>query len=454
MGFKKDFIWGTATAAYQVEGAAYEDGKGLSIWDTFCKEEGRIYENQNGDVACDQYHRYKEDIKLMKELGIKAYRFSICWARILPDGFGKINEKGLEYYDNLINELLANDITPFITLYHWDLPYELHRRGGWLNPEMQEYFYNYASIIAEHYSDRVKYFFTLNEPQVTVGLGYKTGDFAPGLTVGLREYFEIYHNLLKAHGRAVQALREKSKQPVQVGIASCGSLYYPASNSRENIEAARKMMFHIQNDDIMECNWNASFTCDPIFLGKYPEEISQYFSEYMPDIKEGDMELISQPLDFFGQNMYNAVEIKADENGNPVRAKRYDGFPKTAIQWPVTPECLYWGPKYFYERYKKPIFITENGMSAHDWVSLDGKVHDPNRIDFLHRYLSEMRRAAEDGVDVAGYFEWSMMDNFEWAKGFSERFGTVFVNYNTQERIPKDSAFYYKSVIDSNGNNL
>lgn len=454
MGFKKDFIWGAATASYQVEGAAYEDGKGLSIWDTFCKEEGRIYENQNGDVACDQYHRYKEDVKLMKELKIKAYRFSISWARVLPEGFGRINEKGLEYYDNLVNELLAQGITPFITLYHWDLPYELHKRGGWLNPEMPEYFYNYASIIAEHFSDRVKYFYTLNEPQVTVGLGYKTGDLAPGLNVGLREYFEIYHNLLKAHGRGVQALREKSKQPVQVGIASCGSLYYPATDSKEDIEAARRMMFQIQNGDIMDCNWNASFTCDPIFFGRYPEEVMKHFGKYMPDITKKDMELISQPIDFFGQNMYNAVEIKADENGNPVRVKRYDGFPKTALQWPVTPECLYWGPKFFYERYKKPIYITENGMSAHDWVSLDGKVHDPNRIDFLHRYLLQMKRAAEDGVDIAGYFEWSLLDNFEWARGFSERFGIVFVDYRTQERIWKDSAYYYQSVIECNGNNL
>lgn len=454
MGFKHDFIWGVATASYQVEGAAYEDGKGLNIWDVFCKEEGKIYGDQNGDVSCNHYHLYKDDVKLMKELGIKAYRFSISWARILPDGVGEVNQKGLEFYDNLVNELLANEITPFITLYHWDLPYELHKKGGWLNPDIQEYFYHYASIVAEHFSDRVKYFYTLNEPQVVAGLGYATGEFAPGLKVGLRDYFQIYHNILKAHGRGVQALREKSKQAVQIGIASCGALYYPASDKKEDIEAARTMMFHIQSDDLMECNWNASLTCDPIFLGRYSQEIIDYFGKYMPEISQEDMELISQPLDFFGQNMYNAVEIKADKDGKPVRVNRYDGFPKTAIQWPVTPQCLYWGPKYLYERYKKPIYITENGMSSHDWISLDGKVHDPNRIDFLNRYLLELRKAAEDGVDVAGYFEWSFTDNFEWAKGYSERFGIVYLDYETQRRIPKDSAYFYQSVMNSNGDNL
>lgn len=240
MEFKKDFIWGGATASYQVEGAAYEDGKGLNIWDIFCKDGGHIYENQTGDAACDQYHRYKEDVQIMKEMGMKAYRFSLSWARIMPEGTGTVNEKGLKYYDNLINELLDNGIEPFVTLYHWDLPYALHLQGGWMNPNSPSWFYEYAKVVAEHFSDRVKNFFTINEPQCIVGLGYQTGEHAPGLKVGPSDYFRIWHNVLKAHGRAVEALREFSKQPVKISMAPCGALYVPETNKPEDIEAARK----------------------------------------------------------------------------------------------------------------------------------------------------------------------------------------------------------------------
>ncbi|MDE7313138.1 MAG: beta-glucosidase [Eubacterium sp.] len=450
MAFKQEFVWGAATASYQVEGAAYEDGKGLNIWDIFCKEEGRIYEGQNGDAACDQYHLYKDDVKLMKELGIQAYRFSISWARIMPDGTGRTNQKGIDYYNHLIDELIANGIEPFITLYHWDLPYKLHERGGWLNPESPEWFYQYARVVAENFSDRTANYFTLNEPQCTVGLGYYTGEHAPGLKVGKKDFFSIFHNILKAHGRAVQALRAYAKQPVKIGMAPCGALYYPSTNSPEDIEAARRMNFHIQNPDVNECIWNIAFVCDPIYKGTYPKEVFTFFGDELPEITKEDMQLISQPLDFHGQNIYNAVEIRADANGNPKRVKRFDGFPKTAIQWPVTPECLYWAPKYLYERYQKPIYITENGMSSHDWPGLDGKIHDGARIDFMHRYLLELKKAADSRVDIAGYFVWSLLDNFEWAKGYSDRFGIVYVDYQTKERIPKDSAYFYRDIIKHN----
>ena len=449
MAFKDDVIWGAATASYQVEGAAYEDGKGLNIWDVFCKEAGRIYEGHTGDVACDQYHLYRDDVKLMKELGIQAYRFSISWARIIPNGVGEVNPQGLAYYDRLIDALIENGIEPYITLYHWDLPYQLHERGGWLNPESPEWFYQYAAVVAEHFSDRVTHYFTLNEPQCSIGLGYYTGEHAPGLKVGKKDLFSAFHHILKAHGRGVQAIRAHAKQPVKIGIAPCGGLYYPSTDAPEDIEAARKMTFHLQNGDAGACIWNIAFTCDPIFKGEYPKELFEYYGAYLPKITEEDMLLISQPLDFYAQNIYNAVEIRADEQGDPVRVKRYDGFPKTAIQWPVTPECLYWAPKFLYERYRKPIYITENGMSSHDWVSVDGHVHDSMRIDFMRRYLAELERAYDDGVDIAGYFAWSFMDNFEWAYGYSERFGLVFVDYRTQERIPKDSAYFYRDFIRS-----
>ena len=451
MSFRKDFVWGAATASYQVEGAAYEDGKGLNIWDVFCKEDGHVYEHHTGDVACDQYHRYKEDVAIMKELGLKAYRFSVNWARILPEGIGKVNEKGLAYYDTLVNCLIENGIEPYMTLYHWDLPYALHQRGGWLNPQSPEWFYEYAKLMAAHFSDRVSHFFTFNEPQRTVGLGYVTGEHAPGLKVGPYDCFSIWHNVLKAHGRGVQAIREAAVRPVEIGMAPCGALYYPATDSKEDIEAARKANFSLHEADIRAVSWDVAFCADPVFLGQYPEDIMKSFGQYFPKNAEKDLELISQPLDFYGQNMYNAVPVRADENGNPVRVDRYQGFPKTAIQWPVTPEVLYWAPKFLYERYQKPFYVTENGMSSHDWVSLDGKVHDASRVDFMHRYLREFKKAAADGVDLRGYFAWSLMDNFEWAYGYSERFGMVYVDYQTQKRTVKDSGLFYKNVIASNG---
>ena len=451
MSFRKDFVWGAATASYQVEGAAYEDGKGLNIWDVFCKEDGHVYEHHTGDVACDQYHRYKEDVAIMKELGLKAYRFSVNWARILPEGTGKVNEKGLAYYDNLVNCLIENGIEPYMTLYHWDLPYALHQKGGWLNPQSPEWFYEYAKLMAAHFSDRVSHFFTFNEPQCTVGLGYVTGEHAPGLKVGPYDYFSIWHNVLKAHGRGVQAIREAAVRPVEIGMAPCGALYYPATDSKEDIEAARKANFSLPEADIRAVSWDVAFCADPVFLGQYPEDIMKSFGQYFPKNAEKDLELISQPLDFYGQNIYNAVPVRADENGNPVRVDRYPGFPKTAIQWPVTPEVLYWAPKFLYERYQKPFYVTENGMSSHDWVSLDGKVHDASRVDFMHRYLREFKKAAADGVDLRGYFAWSLMDNFEWAYGYSERFGMVYVDYQTQKRTVKDSGLFYKNVIASNG---
>lgn len=454
MGFRKDFVWGAATAAYQVEGAAYEDGKGLSIWDVYCKDGGHIYEDHSGDVSCDQYHHVKEDVQLMKKMGLKAYRFSLSWSRILPEGTGKVNEQGIAYYNLLINELVENGIEPYVTLYHWDLPYALHLQGGWMNPRISEWFYEYAKVVAERFSDRVTHFFTLNEPQAFASPGYYEGTAAPGLTAGKKVFFQVWHNLLMAHGRAVQALREYSVQPVKIGIATTSAAYYPATESEADIDAARRATFQVLKQDVRECNWNLGFICEPIYRGKYPDEVVEMFGEYMPEIKEEDMRVISQPVDFHAQNIYNAVPIKAGENNEVLRVKRYEGYAKTAAQWPVEPECLYWITKFLYERYHMPIYISENGMSSHDWVCLDGKVHDYARIDFLNRYLKTLKRAAEENVDVVGYFVWTFIDNFEWTLGYSERFGLVYVDYRTQERIVKDSGMWYSRVISENGHNL
>ena len=449
MGFAKDFVWGAATSSYQIEGTGRDSGKGQNIWDVFTKEPGRVYEGHTGDIACDHYHRFREDVAYMKELGLKGYRFSIDWSRVLPEGTGKVNEKGIDFYNALIDELLEQGIEPYITLYHWELPYEIYKRGGWMNPEIVEWFGQYARLVAERFSDRVKYFFTLNEPQCFVGLGFLQGCHAPGVKAPLRDTFEMAHNALKAHGRAVQMLRAYGKQNVQIGYAPTSGMCYPEKETPKDIETARKALFALP-DDLSNWTWNVSWWSDPVILGKYPEEGMKKYEKYLPVITDEDMKLISQPIDFYGQNIYNGRCIRMGTDGRPEEVRRPAGFPKTATNWTVTPEALYWGPKFLYERYRKPIYITENGMACHDTVSQDGKVHDPNRIDFLARYLKNLKRAAEE-IDIRGYFQWSLMDNFEWDKGYAERFGIIYVDFETQERIWKDSAYWYRDLIRRNG---
>lgn len=450
MGFKKDFVWGTATAAYQIEGAAFEDGKGLSVWDACCKRPGFVKLGDTGNVACDHYHKYKEDIKLMKEIGAKAYRMSISWPRVLPNGTGKINEKGLDFYDKLIDELLKNGITPYITLFHWDYPQELYKRGGWLNPDSSDWFAEYTKVIVDRLSDRVNHWMTENEPQCYINLGHDQGTHAPGLKLDLSDVLLAGHNSLLAHGKAVQTIRNYSKLDCEIGYAPIGVVSFPDTNSKEDIEAARQATFGFDGPNL----WNSSWWIDPAYLGHYPEEGLKVFEKWMPKIGADDMKIIHQPVDFLGINVYQGTRVRMNESGKPEAVELKMGHPETAIKWPVTPDALYWAPKFFYDRYKKPIIITENGMSNSDWVSLDGKVHDSQRIDFLNRYLKEYKRAAEDGVDAKGYFCWSLMDNFEWAEGYNERFGLIYVDYETQKRTIKDSGYWYKQVVDSNGENL
>lgn len=447
MSFGKNFVWGAATASYQIEGAYREDGKGLNIWDVYSHEPDKIFGNHTGDIACDHYHRFKDDVKLMKEIGIKAYRFSVSWTRIFPDGVGKVNEKGVKFYSDLIDELLKNGIEPYITLFHWDYPYELYKKGGWLNPDSVKWFADYAAEIVRLYSDRVKYFITFNEPQCFIGHGYALGIHAPGLKLPHKDIFIMCHNVLKAHGAAVISMRENAGQPIKIGYAPTCNGHYPASDKPEDIAATRKEFFKCSPIGSNPM-WSVSWWSDPVILGKYPEDGLKMYKDYLPEITDEDMKLISQPIDFYAQNIYNGCKIKAGTDGNPEYVDREPGYPRTAINWPVTPECLRWGPKFLYEKYNLPIYITENGMSAHDAVSLDGEVHDPNRIDFLNRYLIELEKAANDGVDVKGYFLWSLMDNYEWSCGYSERFGIIYVDYQTQKRIIKDSGKWYKKWIE------
>ncbi len=446
MGFKEDFVWGAAASSFQIEGAAHEDGKGLSVWDMFCRKEGAIKDGHNGDVACDHYHRYKEDVALMKEIGLQAYRLSISWPRVLPEGTGRINEKGLDFYDRLIDELLAQGIEPFITLFHWDYPYELYKRGGWLNPKSPEWFAEYTRVIVERLSDRVKYWLTINEPQVFVTMGYLNGTHAPGLKLGIEDVLTIGHNVLLAHGRSVQAIREYSRQVSVVSFAPVASqMAYPDTDSEEDIKAAWQVSYRVQN------TWSVSWWIDPILKGYYPEDGLNLFNKYLPDIRDKDFDIISQPLDFLGFNLYHSHCAKIGVNGTPEIVKQPTANPRTAFDWDITPENLYWVPRFLYERYQKPLVVTENGMAGLDWVSVDGKVHDSQRIDFLHRHLRNYKRAAGDGIDLWGYFCWSVMDNFEWAQGYNRRFGLVHVDYQTQKRTLKDSAYWYKRIIESNG---
>ena len=453
MEFPENFLWGTAASAYQIEARDTNDGKGDHIWNIYEREPGHIYENQTGDIACDHIHRFKEDVAIMKKMGLKAYRFSMDWSRLLPEGTGRVNETGVKFYSDLIDELLANGVEPFITMYHWELPYELYKKGGWLNRDIAEWFGEYAKLIAERFSDRVKYFFTLNEPQCFVGLGYLRGEHAPGVKAPLRDTFEMAHNALRAHGRAVQMLRAYAKQPIEVGFAPTCGMCYPETEKPEDIEAARQMMFSMSLQPSDNWTWNVAWWSDPVLLGHYPEEGLRLYEPYLPKITDADMKLISEPLDIYGQNIYNGRCFRMGPDGKPQEVTRPLGAPKTAVGWPVTPECIYWGLKYLDERYHMPMYLTENGMACHDCISLDGKVHDPNRIDFLARYLKQVKRAASE-IDLRGYFEWTLLDNFEWNKGYAERFGLVYVDFETQKRIWKDSAYWYADVVKENGANI
>ncbi len=450
--FRDDFVWGVAASAYQVEGTDPEDGRGECIWDVYAKA-GRCFEGHTAEVACDHMHRYEEDYALMEEYGIPAYRFSISWARLIPDGTGAVNEKAVTLYRNMLESMKKHHITPYLTLYHWELPQALQEQGGWLNPASEDWFAYYAKVVAERFSDLVEYFITFNEPQCFTGLGYMRAAQAPGLMLNTREVFEITLHVLRAHGKAVKALRQYAKGEIRIGYAPTCGVAIPATDRPEDVEAARRVYFGFYNDKD-NWTWNVSWFSDPVFLGSFPKEALEKYKEYIPEITEEDQKLIHQPLDFMGQNIYNGYLVRAGKDGEPEFVNRPIGLGKTAIGWPVTPKCLYWGLKFIYERYKMPIYITENGMSCHDWVALDGQVHDPNRIDFLHRYMLEMKKAVEEGVDIRGYFLWTFLDNFEWTNGYNDRFGLVYVDYATQKRIPKDSCSWYRDVIKTNGENL
>lgn len=443
-------MWGTGSSAYQIEGGAADEGRGPSIWDTFCKREGAVYGGHTGSVACDHFHRWRDDVVLMRNMGLQAYRFSVSWSRVMPQGAGEVNERGLAFYDRLVDELLAAEIEPWVTLFHWDFPDALYLRGGWLNRESAKWFADYTKMVVEALSDRVTKWITINEPQIFIGHGHQQGGHAPGLKLPPREYLLAGHHALLAHGHGVQAIRAHAKKTPSVGWAPCGAVEYPATDSIADVEAAYRAMMSVVRKDC----WNNTWWADPVCLGAYPEDGLRLFGSDAPKVARGDMETIHQPLDFYGVNIYSGTPVRAGKDGKPEPVALPAGYPTTAFRWPITPACLYWGPRFLQERYKLPIVMTENGMSNTDWVHADGRVHDAARIDFTRAYLLELGRAIADGVDIRGYFHWSILDNFEWAEGFRERFGLVHVDYSTLERTPKDSAYWYRDVIASNGGSL
>lgn len=451
MTFPKDFIWGAAAASYQIEGNTQGiDGCADSVWDMASRKEGFIQNGDTGFEACDHYNRFESDITLMKEIGLKAYRLSIMWPRVMPDGTGKVNEKGLAFYDRLIDSLIQAGIQPWVTLFHWDYPLALFHRGGWLNLDASNWFAEYTKIIVERFSDRVSNWITVNEPHCFIGLGYQIGRHAPGLQLSAREVNRAWHNALLAHGKAVTVIREYAKTKPNIGTAPDFRSFVPATNSPKDVNAAKHYLYSVNEKTMANMTW----WMDPIFKGEYPEDGLALFGEDAPVIKSGDLDIIRQPIDFIGYNLYQSKVIKADDNNQPEPINFPNDYPHTDFHWPITPDSLYWTSKFVYERYKLPIIITENGLASADWVHLDGKIHDHNRIDFLQRYLIGVREAIIDGVDIRGYFQWSILDNFEWALGYSKRFGLIHVDYATQKRTIKDSGYWYRGIIESNGANL
>lgn len=447
--FPKDFLWGAACAAYQCEGAWDADGKGRSIWDDFCHAPGNVKNGDTGDVACDSYHRFREDVALLREYGIKAYRFSLNWPRILPNGTGEVNEAGFAYYEKLVDSLLAADIEPWVTLYHWELPSALCENGrmGWLSRDTAEAFAEFTALFARRMKGRVKHYMTVNEPQCVAGLGYGNGEHAPGLRLPREYQLAALYNTILAHSLAIREIR-KIDPAAQIGTVTCGDLHFPQTPTEKGIEAAHRADAAIPD---REWGWVFNHLCylDPIFFGTWGKSAPKFMQSFEAGLPAGEMAALAKP-DFLGVNVYHGIPV--DEEGAPV--KKAPGFPMTANKWLFTPEVMRYGISHLFERYKTPVYIAENGQSCNDRVYLDGKVHDADRIDYIRRYLIELQKGIAEGADVRGYFHWSLLDNFEWAAGYDERFGLVYVDFNTLARIPKDSMRFFAEVVSENGANL
>ena len=440
VSFPEGFVWGCATASYQIEGAWDEDGRGESIWDRFSHTPDRVRDGDTGDVACDHYNRYREDVALMKELGLQGYRFSIAWPRVYPSGKGEVNQKGLDFYSRLVDELLAAGITPFPTLYHWDLPQALQDEGGWANRETAQRFAEYCATVVDHLGDRVKRWLIFNEPWVFTVLGYLAGIHPPGLrdaSTALR----TTHVVNLAQGLAARAMRATGKVEGLGTAFSMGGVY-PASDSDEDRAAAER--FH---------RFNNVWFLEPALTGRYPDAYAGGTDPARFGVEPGDMDIVKTDFDYIGINLYTrSVVANAPNDANlGARAVPVPDAERTAFGWEVYPEAIHDVIMRIWNDYRLPIFVTENGSSYEDVLDAQGAVNDPQRVSFLQRYVAQVARAIDDGADVRGYYLWSLMDNFEWAMGYSQRFGIVYTDYPTQRRIVKASGHWYRDVIAANG---
>lgn len=439
--FPADFIWGTATASFQVEGAASEDGRGESIWDRFCRTPGKVAGGHTGDVACEHYHRFPQDIKLMQEMGARAYRFSTAWPRIFPQGRGPINTAGLDFYDRLVDALLKAGIEPYLTLYHWDLPQALQDEGGWLSRGTVDAFAGYCEAVVGRLGDRVGHWMTLNEIPCFIGKSYDEGKHAPGLHVSRRQLNQAYHHAFLAHGRAVRTVRALARKDSEVGLVNNPYITVPLMETPAHIEAAARA-YDRRN----------AYLLDPILRGAYAPWWLEEQGADAPEVGKGDMETISAPCDFHGLNVYSG--FFTEPAGNP---EGFDiipfpsGYPRLNLDWlkPV-PQSVYWACRYMREDYGvKKLFISESGCSTDDMPDAAGRVMDLERVQWLRSHFLEARRAIEEGLGLQGYFVWSLLDNFEWSEGYLKRFGIHYVDYATQARVPKASARYVSEVMRS-----
>jgi beta-glucosidase len=448
LSFPDDFFWGVATSAHQIEGAFHEDGRGESIWDRLEATPGSIADGSDASVACDHYHRWRDDIGLMTRLGVNAYRFSIAWPRILPAGRGTVNAAGLDFYDALVDALLKERIRPLITLYHWDLPQALQDQGGWMSRESVDAFVEYADVVTTRLGDRVKYWITHNEPWCIAHLGYDSGEHAPGIKDPAGALRAAHHVLL-SHGRACPVIRENVSD-ARVGIVLNLTPASPASNDPKDVDASRWF-------DGFFNRWYL----DPVFRGDYPQDViddrvavGHLGGHELPFVWQGDMETIVAPLDYLGVNYYSRVVIRAGEDGRPQAVQMVPDEELTDMGWEVYPAGLTELLERLHRDYSPPqIYITENGAAYADAPDDTGRIADTRRIDFIHRHLRAAHRALISGVPLAGYFVWSLVDNFEWAHGYKKRFGLYWVDYETQKRIPKDSSVWYHTVIETNAVN-
>jgi beta-glucosidase len=441
--FPQGFLWGSATASYQVEGGVHEDGRGPTIWDTFSHLPGAVANGDTGDVSTDYYHRYKQDIALMKDLGLRSYRFSVAWSRIFPTGTGAPNPKGLDFYNRVVDELLANNIEPFCTLYHWDLPQPLQDKGGWENRDTARAFADYAGYTAAKLSDRVHQFMTMNEIRTFVELGYQQGTHAPGLKLNAARVAQLNHYAVLGHGLAVRAIRAAARQGTQVGLADNVQAATPLIETEPHITAAARAMRE-QNAQYLTV----------IREGRYTDAYLRRLGADAPKFTPEEMKIISSPLDFVGLNIYQPTYVRADDSqlGYAV-VNPPESFPHMYSPWLyVGPEAIYWATRLVNQLWDpKVLYITENGASSSDVLQPNGMIVDSDRIMYLRNYLGQLQRAISEGVPVKGYFVWSLLDNFEWADGYGKRFGIVYVDYATQKRTPKMSATFYHDVIARGG---